>query len=92
METKECFRGVDLFRHFAEDQLGRLAGLAVEVSFLEGNIIREVDVADGLYIIKSGMAKATKSAVDTAGVEAVLAILRQGNSFGEISLIDSLPR
>ena len=92
METKEFFRGVGLFKYLTDVQLERLAGLAVEVSLPEGNIITDNDAADGLYIIKSGMAKVTKSAADTAGVEAVLAILREGNSFGEISLIDGLLR
>ena len=92
METKEFFHGVGLFRYLTDIQLERLAGLAVDVSLPEGNIIMDNDTADGLYIIKSGMAKVTKSAADTAGVEAVLAILREGNSFGEISLIDGLPR
>ena len=31
-------------------------------------------------------------AAETSGVEAVLAILKPGNSFGELSLIDGLPR
>ena len=92
MEAKEFFRGVGLFRYLTDVQLERLAGLAAEVSLPEGNIIMDNDTADGLYIIKSGMAKVTKSAADTAGVEAVLAILRKGSSFGEISLIDGLPR
>ena len=38
------------------------------------------------------MAKVTKGATETAGVEAVLAILREGDSFGELSLIDGQPR
>ena len=92
METREFFKGVDLFKYLSETQLERLEGLAVEVSFPEGNIIMDNDAADGLYIVKSGMAKVTKSASEASGVEAVLAILRQGNSFGEISLIDGLPR
>ena len=92
METKEFFRGVDLFKYLTDVQLQRLAGLAVDVSFPEGNILTDNEAGDGLYIVKSGMAKVTKSAADTAGVEAVLAILREGNSFGEISLIDGLPR
>ena len=92
METKEFLKGVDLFKFLTDSQLDRLAGSAVEVSFPEGNIIMDNDPADGLYIVKSGMAKVTKSAAETSGVEAVLAILRQGNSFGELSLIDGLPR
>ena len=92
METAEFFRGVDIFKHLSENQLERLAGLAVELAFPEGPILQDNDEGDGLYVIKSGMVKVTKKAADTAGVEAVLAILRSGNSFGEISLIDGLPR
>ena len=92
METLEFFRGVDLFKFLSEDQLEHVTALARVVSFPDGNIIRDSDAADGLYIVKSGMAKVTKSSTDNAGVEAVLAILRQGTSFGEISLIDGLPR
>lgn len=94
METVDFFRKVDLFRFLSDGQLQRLAGQSRTVAFPEGTIIKDRDSADGLYIIKSGMAKVTKSASETSatGVEAVLAILRQGNSFGEISLIDGLPR
>ena len=45
---------------------------------------------DGLYLIKSGAAKVTKSS-ENGQVEAVVAILREGNWFGEIGLIDGLP-
>ena len=92
MQTKDFFREVDLFKCLPEHQLESIAALAVKVAFPAGDIIREFDVADGLYIIESGMAKVTKSAKDIGGVEAVLAILRPGNNFGEISLIDGLPR
>ena len=34
----------------------------------------------------------TKSPTDSSGAEAELGILRQGNSFGELSTIDGLPR
>ena len=57
----------------------------------EGPILKENDPADGLYVIKSGVAKVTKSA-DGGGPEAVLNLLREGDSFGEIGLIDGLPR
>ena len=90
METKDFFRGVDLFKYLGEDQLEQLAGVAVKRSISDGIIIREQDGADGLYILESGVAQVTRSTA--GGPEAVLANLHQGNSFGEISLIDGLPR
>ena len=77
-----------------------LEGLASEmdlVYFPEGHLIRDSSRcetsdnadSDGLYIIKSGAAKVTTSS-ERGEIEAVIAILRKGNWFGEISLIDGL--
>ena len=90
MEPKQLFRGVDIFRYLTDSQLDRLAGLAVKVSLAKGDIFRELDAADGLYVIESGMATVTKSTTDTDGVDTILDVLRQGSSFGEISVIDGL--
>ena len=65
--------------------------MAVKVAFPGGDIIKEWDASNGLYILESGMAKVTKSATDLGGIEAVLATLRPGSHFGEISLVDGLP-
>lgn len=92
METVEFLSNVDLFKGLQEIDLQRLAGQMTQVSLPEGDIIRDNDAADGLYIVVTGMAKVTKPAAETSGVEAVLAILRAGNSFGELSLLDGLPR
>ena len=92
MQTNEFLGGVDIFKDLNPVQLERLSTSAVELSFPVGDIFSDNDDADGLYIIKSGMVKVTKSAAETSGVEAVLAILKPGNSFGELSLIDGLPR
>ena len=92
METSEFLGGVDLFKDLTPGQLERLAVSAVELSFPIGEIFSDNDDGDGLYIIKTGMVKVTKSAAETSGVEAVLAILAPGKSFGELSLIDGLPR
>ena len=70
-----------------------LAGRLPLVALSEGEIVfRQNEPSDCLYIIKSGMAEATKSATEAEGVAEDLSILRQGNSFGEIGLIDGLPR
>ena len=92
MQTSEFLRGVDLFKDLTPSQLERLSVSAVELSFPIGEIFSDNDEGDGLYIIKTGMVKVTKSAAETSGVEAVLAILAPGKSFGELSLIDGLPR
>ena len=92
MDTKDFFRGVDLFKYLGENQLERLATMAVRRSFPEGIIIRERGADDGLYILESGVAQVTTSTAGDCGSGAVLATLHEGNCFGEISLIDGLPR
>ena len=74
---------MNLFKNLTDNQLDRLVGIAVELPFPEGPVIKDNDDADGLYIVKSGMLKVSKGSADTLGVEAVLAILRPGNSFGD---------
>ena len=91
-QTSESLGGINLFKDLLPGQLDRLTASAVELSFPVGDIFKDNDDADGLYIIKSGMVKVTKSAAETSSVEAVLVILKPGNSFGEFSLIDGLPR
>ena len=92
-QTVEFLSKVDLFKDLKGVALERLASQLRLVTLSEGDIVfREDEPADGLYIIKSGMAKVTKWATESEGVAAVLSILRQGNSFGEIGLIDGLPR
>ena len=92
METAEFLTKVDLFRNLQGRDVQRLAANMRDVSFPEGAVIQDHDSVDGLYIVKSGMAKVTKSSMGAAGVEAVLAILREGDSFGEFALLDGMPR
>ena len=92
MDTAEFLTRVDLFRNLQVMDVQRLATNIREVSFPEGTIIQDHESVDGLYIVKNGMAKVTKSSLGAAGVEAVLAILREGDSFGEFALIDGMPR
>ena len=80
-----------LFEYLSQEALDYLATQLRLLSHPEGHIIRDGDPADGLYIIRSGVCRVTKTA-KTSEAEAVLAILREGDSFGEIGLIDGLPR
>ena len=92
METVEFLATVGLFSNLHERDIRRLAANMRQESFPDGGIIQDDDSVDGLYIVKKGMAKVSKSSSGSAGVEAVLAILREGESFGELGLIDGLAR
>ncbi len=53
-------------------------------------LINEGDNTDSLYVILEGEVKAY--ACDEAGKEVILSILRAGDYFGELSLVDDEPR
>ncbi len=94
MESEDFLRRVELFKHLNKDALESLSNQIRLVCLPEGHVIRDTvrDTApvDGLYIIKSGVAKVTRAS-QSWEAEAVLAILKPGNCFGEIGLIDGLP-
>lgn len=91
METIEFLRKVDIFKYVDAEGLNQLASQVRLISLPEGTIMRSNDDVDGLYIIKSGAVGVTKAA-ESGVAEALLATLRQGASFGEIGLLDGLPR
>jgi len=82
---------VEIFQHLGKATLDKLASRVRSVSLADGHIFKENEPTDGLYIITSGMVKVTKPA-GTGEVEVDLATLTRGNFFGEIGLIDGLPR
>ena len=99
MNEKQEFLGkIDLFKGLAPKALKRLAAKTKLVYFPEGHLIRDTarqesaDTSDidGLYVIRSGAAKVS-TASENGEVAAVIAILREGNWFGEIGLLDGLP-
>ena len=92
LEQKVAFlREVSLFQYLDTDGMTRLASRVRQVSLPAGHVLKENEPADGLYIIRSGLVKVTKPAASQQA-EVDLAILRRGNFFGEIGLIDGLPR
>ena len=94
MGVVEFLESLPLFRYLNADAMHRLASQARIIHFSDGHKIRDVarDTApvDGLYIIKSGVAKVSKPS-ESWEAEAVLAILGRGSCFGEIGLLDGLP-
>lgn len=103
MESQASLGSTSLFRDVKPEALQRLSAQMKLKSFSGGTIVKENDASgDGLYVIKSGMARVTKRAeagmakgtkrAEGGVAEAVLALLRPGDTFGELSLIDGQPR
>ncbi len=99
MSEKQEFLGkIDLFKELAPKAIKRLAADTKLIYYPEGRLIRDISQpetsgassTDGLYVIKSGAAKVSTSS-ENGEVAAVIAVLREGNWFGEIGLLDGLP-
>jgi len=80
-----------LFAELSPEELETVCERIVERKFKKNNlIIFEDDVGNSLFIIKKGRVKI--SHISSDGAEAILAILGQGDFFGELSVIDGLGR
>ena len=74
-----------------DPQLDQLASASTRRSFPKGRtIVSEGEPSSSMYILLSGRAKVQRC--DTEGKEVILAVLRPGEFFGEMSLIDDEPR
>ena len=91
METTEVLAKLSILQHLGTEEMKILAAGAELVSFAEGPVFEEDDPSDGLFVINRGTAKVTKSS-QLGETEAVLNLLKSGDSFGEIGLVDGLPR
>ena len=84
-------KSVPLFATFSAEQLRDLVGMITRRSAPRGTpIMHEGDAIDYLYIVITGRLKVMMGEAD--GKETILAILGQGEFFGEMGLIDDNPR
>jgi CRP/FNR family transcriptional regulator, cyclic AMP receptor protein len=82
---------VSLFADLPAVYLRRIASLGVEESFARGAaVFTEGTTGDKLYVILAGSVRISRQ-VPGMGEEA-LAILKTGDYFGEMALIDDFPR
>ncbi|HEX6999242.1 MAG TPA: Crp/Fnr family transcriptional regulator [Gammaproteobacteria bacterium] len=80
-----------LFRGLPEAALNRIAALAAKRVFEKGAIIfAQGDEGDALYGVAAGRVRI--SASGTGGQEVFLNIMEPGDTFGEIAVMDGLPR
>jgi CRP/FNR family cyclic AMP-dependent transcriptional regulator len=89
--TAEALGRVELFRGLSAKGIEKVASIAVEESHGAGHMLfKEGDVGDRLYVLVEGKTRISRR-VPGMGEEA-LAVLGPGSSFGEMALIDDVPR
>jgi len=79
-----------IYREFDADDIDVLSGICTEQSYPKGrDIFREADPGDAMYIIKKGTVKIYK---EDKNRKKFIAMLSEGEFFGEMALIDGSPR
>ncbi|MFQ6014281.1 MAG: cyclic nucleotide-binding domain-containing protein [Anaerolineae bacterium] len=95
MVAVELFRQVEIFRDLTDEHLAQVVGICEERTYSPGTLIFEEDSeGDELYIIESGLVE-IKVNPELLGVKpssspgpTTVAVLRPGQIFGEIALVD----
>jgi CRP/FNR family cyclic AMP-dependent transcriptional regulator len=89
--TLEILAQIDLFSGLPQAHLRRVVDIGVEEQYrTSATIFSENEAGDKFYLIVDGAVRVSRI-VPGMGEEA-LAVLRPGNYFGEMSLIDDAPR
>lgn len=86
-EILELLAGVPVFSTLHEDDLRRIAELAVPRTFDPGQVVfREGDASDTCYVVHSGQARAIREHPD--GRTITLASFGRGDIFGELAMFE----
>src|SRR5581483_11175169 len=90
-DTIALLRRVPVFAALAEDDLTRVAEVAVPRRFAHGEtVFREGDESNTCYIVRSGLARAIREHSD--GRSITLANFGPGDIFGELAMFDNEKR
>lgn len=91
IQRKTHLKQVPLFSSFDDEQIDILSKTGIVKKFTKGClIVNQDDHGDTLYIVISGNVKV--SLLNEDGKEIVLSFLKEGDFFGELSLLDDEPR
>ena len=90
-EIVQILQENDLFRHLDQDALLEVASHCSVLSFHGGDtVVKEGEQSDSVFIIASGINVVKK--VKTDGRDTILAYLMKGQTFGEVGVIQGVPR
>jgi len=85
-EKAAALARVPLFAGISDESMARLASVAGELEFEDGQfIVRQGQVGSGLYVILRGVARVVRGSTE-------LARLGETDFFGELAVIDQQPR
>jgi CRP-like cAMP-binding protein len=91
MTDADLLAAAEFFAEVPEDQLGGLAVQGTRRSLVRGDLLfAEGDDPDQIYVVVSGRIAIARKSVD--GRESVVALMETGDLFGEMGLLDQLPR
>ncbi len=91
MSVHDTLLKVPLFAHLDEEEVAKISKITRRKTYPKNSIIVfENDPGDSLYIVDMGQVKVVLTGED--GREVILSVLGDGDFFGEMSLIDDLPR
>jgi CRP-like cAMP-binding protein len=90
-EVIESLKTIPLFAAVGDEDLEAIASLLIERRFPKNKtIVEEGMPGDYMYVVREGRVKVTKLSGD--GREKILEMLDVGSFFGELSLLDGVPR
>jgi CRP-like cAMP-binding protein len=90
LPVDEAFARVGLLSRLSDRQREKLAGRVTTRSYREGaTIVKQGDTSVSFYVLLAGSARIEH---ETAGTTIVVEELGPGGAFGEMGLIDDLPR
>lgn len=91
MTGRRLLRRVPLFSSLTEEEIGEMFDVARERGYPKNSVILfEDDPGDALYVVVGGRVKVVLIGED--GKEVILSVLKDGDFFGEMALIDDEPR
>ncbi len=82
---------VGLFQGFEQDELERIVSRGLVIDFSAGAaLFREGDPGEAFYLVLEGSVRIIKTVVNVG--EEAMAVAEAGDFFGEMALIDDMPR
>jgi CRP-like cAMP-binding protein len=91
-EKKKAFlKSLELFKDLKDKDLGHLAQALHSRTYHEGEVLfLEGDIGRALFILESGAVELSRQ--DSSGSSRQIYILKPGDFFGEMALLEHLPR